>query len=99
MHSRRSSWPTSSSIHFTATGYRPTDPLRLLDDPLAAAVVRDDAGCARIRRDYRVATTADVTAGIYVQGATEHSHGITSTLLSTTAVRVGEILGSLGPAG
>ncbi|MGE3284721.1 MAG: lysine N(6)-hydroxylase/L-ornithine N(5)-oxygenase family protein [Pseudonocardia sp.] len=79
-----------------ATGYRPTDPLNLFAGPLADAVVRDDAGCARIRRDYRVETAPDVIAGIYVQGATEHSHGITSTLLSTTAVRVAEILGSLG---
>lgn len=79
-----------------ATGYRPTDPLALLDDSVAEAVLRDDTDRPVIRRDFRVETGPEVTAGIYVQGATEHSHGITSTLLSTTAVRVGEILSSLG---
>jgi L-ornithine N5-oxygenase len=29
--------------------------------------------------------------GIYLQGPTEATHGISSTLLSTTAVRAGEI--------
>ena len=48
-----------------------------------------------IGRDYRVATTGATQAGIYLQGATEHSHGIGSTLLSNTAVRAGEILGSI----
>ncbi len=33
--------------------------------------------------------------GIYLQGGTEHSHGITSSLLSNLAVRVGEILESV----
>ncbi|MEU8074781.1 hypothetical protein AB0B31_04970 [Catellatospora citrea] len=33
--------------------------------------------------------------GIYVQGPTEHTHGISSTLLSNTAVRAGEIARSL----
>jgi len=36
-----------------------------------------------------------VRGGIYLQGGTEHSHGITSSLLSNTAVRVGEILASI----
>ncbi|GAA1285251.1 hypothetical protein Psi02_32310 [Planotetraspora silvatica] len=36
-----------------------------------------------------------MTAGIYLQGGTEHSHGLTSTLPSTTAVRAGEIRDSL----
>jgi L-ornithine N5-oxygenase len=77
-----------------ATGYRPSDPCELLGG-LADACVRDDAGRLRVERDYRVATTSDVTAGIYVQGATEHSHGLSSTLLSTIAVRTGEIADSI----
>ena len=48
-----------------------------------------------VRRDYRVDTICDMRAGIYLQGATEHTHGIGSTLLSNTAVRAGEILGSI----
>jgi L-ornithine N5-oxygenase len=42
-----------------------------------------------------VETVPDVTAGIYLQGGTEHTHGLTSTLLSTAAVRAAEIHQSL----
>ncbi|MEU6697817.1 SidA/IucD/PvdA family monooxygenase [Pseudonocardia sp. NPDC046786] len=83
-----------------ATGYRATDPLELLGGGLPAACLRDPAGRPDVRRDYRIGTAglADgtpVRAGIYVQGPTEHTHGITSTLLSNIAVRSGEIVGSL----
>jgi len=33
--------------------------------------------------------------GIYLQGGTEHTHGITSSLLSNTAIRAAEILASI----
>ncbi|GAA2867259.1 lysine N(6)-hydroxylase/L-ornithine N(5)-oxygenase family protein [Pseudonocardia halophobica] len=86
-----------------ATGYRPTDPLWLLDPALAAACTRDDAGRPEVRRDYRLTTGATpqgrpVDVGLFVQGATEHTHGITSTLLSTVAVRAGEIAAALAGA-
>jgi L-ornithine N5-oxygenase len=77
-----------------ATGYEPVDPLQLLG-ATAAYCQRTPDGVLAVERDYRVATTEDMRCGIYVQGATEHSHGITSTLLSNTAVRVGEILSSV----
>lgn len=77
-----------------ATGYRSSDPLRLLPG-LAGTCRRDQAGRLRIGRDYRVETGPDVRAGVYVQGATEHSHGISSTLLSNVAVRSGEIVASI----
>ncbi|MCP2257796.1 L-ornithine N5-oxygenase [Streptoalloteichus tenebrarius] len=86
--------PLDADVVVYATGYRPSDPLELLG-PLAGLCRRDEAGRPRIGRDYRVVTDDAVRAGIYVQGATEHTHGITSTLLSTTAVRVGEILNSI----
>lgn len=86
-----------------ATGYRPTDPLWLLDPALAAACTRDNAGRPEVRRDYRLTTGATpqgrpVDVGLFVQGATEHTHGITSTLLSTVAVRAGEIAAALAGA-
>lgn len=56
---------------------------------------RDRLGRLEIGRDYRVATDEEVTAGIYVQGATEHTHGLASTLLSNVAVRNGEIAASI----
>lgn len=77
-----------------ATGYRPSDPCRLLG-ALAPRCRRDRLGRLEIGRDYRVATDDDVQAGIYVQGATEHTHGLSSTLLSNVAVRTGEIAASI----
>ncbi|MGW2474307.1 lysine N(6)-hydroxylase/L-ornithine N(5)-oxygenase family protein [Streptomyces sp. NPDC001665] len=77
-----------------ATGYSPADPLGLLGEA-AAYCLRDEAGRVRVERDYRIATDAALNCGIYLQGGTEHTHGITSALLSNTAIRVGEILDSL----
>ncbi|MCF2128380.1 lysine N(6)-hydroxylase/L-ornithine N(5)-oxygenase family protein [Strepomyces sp. STD 3.1] len=77
-----------------ATGYRPADPLGLLGE-VADRCLRDDEGLVRVERDYRVATDPALRCGIYLQGGTEHTHGITSSLLSNTAIRVGEILESL----
>ncbi|MFP5020243.1 lysine N(6)-hydroxylase/L-ornithine N(5)-oxygenase family protein [Pseudonocardia phyllosphaerae] len=83
-----------------ATGYHPKDPLSLLGGGLPEACGRDSEGRLDIRRDYRIGTTAmadgtPVTAGLYVQGPTEHTHGITSTLLSNIAVRSGEVVSSI----
>lgn len=77
-----------------ATGYHPSDPAGLLDE-LVQRCRRDPAGRLVIRRDYRVATDADLTAGIYLQGPTEHTHGLSSTLLSNISVRSGEITASI----
>jgi L-ornithine N5-oxygenase len=77
-----------------ATGYRPIDPLRLLGD--AAECCRlDGEGRVRVGRDYRLMTDPGLRAGVYLQGGTEHTHGISSSLLSTTVVRAGEILQSI----
>ncbi|GIF01410.1 lysine N(6)-hydroxylase/L-ornithine N(5)-oxygenase family protein [Paractinoplanes rishiriensis] len=77
-----------------ATGYRPVDTARLLGTagPLCR---RDDENLLRIDRDYRVVTEDHLHAGIYLQGNTEHAHGITATLLSAVAVRSGEIVASV----
>lgn len=77
-----------------ATGYRPADPLGLLGE-VADRCLRDEEDRVRVERDYRIATDPELRCGIYVQGGTEHTHGITSSLLSNTSVRVGEILDSL----
>ncbi|GAB2609594.1 lysine N(6)-hydroxylase/L-ornithine N(5)-oxygenase family protein [Streptomyces capparidis] len=77
-----------------STGYRPMDPTPLLGGA-APHCRRDGAGRLLVDRDYRVRTTDDLSSGIYLQGGTEHTHGITSSLLSNTAVRAGDILGSL----
>ncbi|MCK2220949.1 lysine N(6)-hydroxylase/L-ornithine N(5)-oxygenase family protein [Actinomadura sp. ATCC 31491] len=77
-----------------ATGYRPVDPLDLLG-AAGRYCLRDEHGALLVDRDHRVRTTPELTCGIYLQGATEHTHGLTATLLSTTAVRAGEIVDSL----
>ncbi|MFE5515749.1 lysine N(6)-hydroxylase/L-ornithine N(5)-oxygenase family protein [Streptomyces sp. NPDC056529] len=77
-----------------ATGYRQADGLGLLGD-VADRCRRDELGRVRVERDYRVAADPELRCGIYLQGGTEHTHGITSSLLSNTAIRVGEILESI----
>ncbi len=77
-----------------ATGYRPVDPTGLLGE-VGAWCRRGVDGELVVDRDYRVETAPELDAGVYLQGPTEHSHGISSTLLSNTAVRAGEILDSV----
>ncbi|WP_431037561.1 lysine N(6)-hydroxylase/L-ornithine N(5)-oxygenase family protein [Streptomyces sp. P6-2-1] len=84
----------AADILVLATGYRPRDLGALLGDA-AKLCLRDDGDALRVDRDHRVETTPEVTAGIYLQGSTEHTHGLTSTLLSTVAVRAEEIHRSL----
>ncbi|MEU8898052.1 SidA/IucD/PvdA family monooxygenase [Nocardia sp. NPDC048505] len=76
-----------------ATGFRPIDLRTLLGD-LADTVVTDPEG-PRVARDYRLVTSPALSGGIYLQGGTEHSHGISSSLLSNVAVRSGEIVRSV----
>ncbi|MBW8486131.1 lysine N(6)-hydroxylase/L-ornithine N(5)-oxygenase family protein [Actinomadura parmotrematis] len=83
-----------SDIVVCATGYRPFDALGLLG-AAGGLCLRDEQGRPVVERDYRVATDPRLTAGIYLQGGTEHTHGITSSLLSNGAVRAGEILDSV----
>ena len=77
-----------------ATGYTPSSASALLGG-LDALCLHDAQGELSLRRDYRVETAPAVTGGIYVQGTSQHLHGLSSSLLSNTAVRAGEILQSL----
>ncbi|MBB6171886.1 L-ornithine N5-oxygenase [Nocardiopsis mwathae] len=83
-----------ADIAVFATGYRPASPIGLLGE-LARECLRDAEGRLRVDRDYRVATTRAVGGGLYLQGGTEHTHGITSSLLSNVSVRSAEILRSV----
>jgi L-ornithine N5-oxygenase len=74
-----------------ATGYRSGDPTRFLAGLVAG---RDERGRVRLTADYRLELDGS-DALVYVQGATEHTHGLASTLLSNVAVRSGDILASL----
>jgi L-ornithine N5-oxygenase len=77
-----------------ATGYHQADPYAVLGE-VGELCRRDERGRPRVERDYRAAADPRLRVGIYLQGGTEHSHGITSALLSNTAIRVGEILDSV----
>jgi L-ornithine N5-monooxygenase len=77
-----------------ATGYDSMEPTRLLGD-LGRHCLRDDAGRLRVARDYRLMTTSALPCGIYLQGGTEHTHGLTASLLSNIALRSGEIADSI----
>lgn len=83
-----------SDVLACATGYRPVDPLPLLGE-LGALCCRDEQGRLRVERDYRLVTDPPLVCGLYLQGGTEHTHGITSSLLSNSAVRSAEILESI----
>ncbi|MFC0435418.1 lysine N(6)-hydroxylase/L-ornithine N(5)-oxygenase family protein [Kutzneria buriramensis] len=76
-----------------ATGYSPMEPADLLGD-LARYCVYDGDGRYQVDRDYRL-VTPDLDCGIYLQGGTEHTHGLSSSLLSNIAVRSGEIAASI----
>lgn len=77
-----------------ATGYDTMKPTDLLGD-LDRHCLRDEAGHYQVERDYGVVTAPEMQCGIYLQGGTEHTHGLTSSLLSNIAVRSGEIAESI----
>jgi L-ornithine N5-oxygenase len=77
-----------------ATGFLPA-PLRGIFGDLFDNLVMDEEGRPVVSRDYRVATSTATTGGLYIQGNTEHTHGLTSSLLSNIAIRSAEILQSI----
>lgn len=78
-----------------ATGYEPMNPAAVLGE-LEGYCVRDAEHRFRVERDYRVVTGPELRCGVYLQGGTEHTHGLSSSLLSNVAVRSGEIAESIG---
>lgn len=77
-----------------ATGYTEMTPTKLIGD-VDHFCQRDAEGRYRLGRDYRLVTDPEFPCGIYLQGGTEHTHGLTSSLLSNVAVRGGEIADSV----
>lgn len=77
-----------------ATGYRPRSPLDVLGQ-VSSYCKAEPGQPVRLDRDHRIVTSEQMRCGIYVQGASEATHGLASTLLSTTAIRAGEIAQSL----
>ena len=85
--------PEVESAEFEAE--QPARDLTGLLGRIAQDCCRGADGQLEVERDYRVRTTTDLPGGIYLQGGTEHTHGITSSLLSNGAVRAGEIRDSV----
>jgi L-ornithine N5-oxygenase len=90
----KASYELDFDVLICATGYDPMEPSDLLSG-IDNYCARDAQGGYRIGRDYRIVTDGSLQCGIYAQGGTEHSHGLSSSLLSNIAVRSGEILGSI----
>jgi L-ornithine N5-oxygenase len=59
-----------------------------------ARTIADLAGVDElpVSRAYRAILPATVTAGCYLQGTNEESHGIADSLISVLAIRAGEIV-------
>jgi L-ornithine N5-oxygenase len=72
-----------------ATGYNRQHHKELLK-PLQKYFVNDEVG-----RDYRVETTPDCEAGIFLQGCCEATHGLSDTLLSVLPIRAKEIVSAM----
>lgn len=52
-------------------------------------------GDFEVSRDYRIVTDERCNAGIYIQGFSQASHGLSDTLLSVLPIRADEIAASL----
>ncbi|WP_018157347.1 lysine N(6)-hydroxylase/L-ornithine N(5)-oxygenase family protein [Demetria terragena] len=77
-----------------ATGFR-SKTIAEVGMSLAPHCLTDTHGRPAINADYRLETSDVIRGEIFIQGNTEHTHGLTSTLLSNLAVRSGELVSSL----
>lgn len=76
-----------------ATGYRAL-PMRQLFGPNLALDQAFDDDLPVVGRDYRLKLPG-VSGGLYLNGGVEHSHGLSSPLLSNVPVRAADILQSV----
>ena len=79
-------YPLGVDIAIFATGYRSVGADELLG-PAKELCVYDRSGNPLIDEHYKLQLKVPGSATLFVQGATEHSHGIGSTLLSNVAHR------------
>lgn len=81
----------SADAVILATGYTFQGFSRLLK-PLKNYLNWHDDAKPLVERYYRLSSRPELSAGIYLQGANESSHGLTDTLLSINALRAQEIV-------
>lgn len=75
------------------SGYRQADPVELFGED--SRWYGHDGQRPEVLRDYRWAPKRENVPMVFLNGGVEHTHGLTSSLLSNLAVRSGEILASL----
>ncbi|QRN40665.1 MAG: SidA/IucD/PvdA family monooxygenase [Neisseriaceae bacterium] len=75
-----------------ATGFEPTSIKNILAHPEDYSF---NGESPTVTRNYQLEKKNNEVSSIYLNGCTENSHGFSSTLLSVTAVRAGEILSSI----
>lgn len=75
-----------------ATGFVPNDIKKLLKNP---ENYNFNNNLPETSRTYQLKSNTNNNTPIYLNGCTEHLHGLSATLLSVTAVRVGEILNNI----
>jgi len=80
-----------------ATGYNHENTHSLLSG-VDHLLLRQADGSLKIARDYAVETLPAVSARLFVQGPTEHSHGLTSSLISILPFRARDILDATSKA-
>lgn len=73
-----------------ATGFRPTDARGLLGASIDASEAFDEE-LPVVERDYRL-RLSQLPGRIFLNGGVQHSHGLTSSLLSNVAIRSADIL-------
>lgn len=76
------------------TGYRALDPEVFLGEH-HRILLRDEDGRPLVNRDYSAVLEPESSARLFLVGQTNHTHGISSTLLSNVAVRAGELLDTI----
>lgn len=76
-----------------ATGFRPFD-MRDMLGPSINADIAFDENQPIVNRDYSL-PLPDISGKIHLNGSVEHSHGLTSTLLSNVAMRAADILDAI----
>ncbi|MFV2114311.1 SidA/IucD/PvdA family monooxygenase [Micromonospora sp. LOL_025] len=72
------------------TGFQQDKPALIRQTAVAAGVQE-----IKVDRNYRMVTPASVTAGCYLQGVNQETHGIADSLISVLAVRAGELVTDL----
>ena len=76
-----------------ASGYRPADPAELFGPD--ARWYRHEGTAPAVARDYQWIPADESAPPVYLNGGVEHTHGLSSSLLSNLAVRGGEIVDSV----